>query len=123
MRSNILYTLAKQSAQLGMYKLARLCYDRLARMKVPTKLQALVDLGTIQVCHRESQSLLNVHMQMRAKPFHDNEDLLLMCYSCSRTNVTTSAKASNQNNQCMHCGAAFIYSFVSFGERDLMHGD
>lgn len=61
----ILYTLAKQGKLLGAYKLARHAFEKLQTMKPPARFQQLIDLGSIQI---------------RAKPFNDNEDLMPMCY-------------------------------------------
>lgn len=52
-------------------------------------------------------------LMVRAKPYHDNEDLLIMCYRCSTYNplsVNTTA------NSCTNCHQHFVFSFVTFGE-------
>lgn len=56
--SGVLYALAKQSKNLGGYKLARYAYEKLQTLRIPPKFQEAVDLGSITI---------------RAKPFHDAE--------------------------------------------------
>ena len=56
--SATLYALAKQSRQLGAYKLARYAYEKLHSLKLPLRFQDLIDLGSVSI---------------RSKPFHDNE--------------------------------------------------
>ena len=56
--SATLYALAKQSKNLGGYKLARHAYEKLQQLRVPSRFQESIDLGSITV---------------RSKPFHDSE--------------------------------------------------
>jgi len=91
----ILFTLAKQSKQLGAYKLARHAFDKLQSLRVPAQLQETIDLGSVTI---------------RAKPFQDKEDLLPMCYRCSTTNPLL----NSAGNQCVNCKQPFEYSFVTF---------
>ena len=56
--SNTLYALAKQSKNLGAYKLARDAFQKLQALRVPPALQETVDLGCLTIC---------------SKPFHDKE--------------------------------------------------
>lgn len=90
-----LYALAKQSKNLGAYKLARYAYEKLQSLRVPPRFQESVDLGSIMI---------------RSKPFHDTEDLLPMCYRCSTTNPLL----NNNGNQCINCRQPCVHSFVSF---------
>lgn len=55
---NALYALAKQSKNLGAFKLARYAFDKLQALKIPARFQEAIDLGSITI---------------RSKPFHDNE--------------------------------------------------
>lgn len=57
-RVAILYALAKQSRNLGAYKMARHAYDKLQILRVPPRFQETVDLGAITI---------------RSKPFTDSE--------------------------------------------------
>ena len=68
---SVLYALAKQARNLGAYKLARTVLDKINGLRVPKRFKENVDLASLMV---------------RAKPYHDNEDLLTMCYRCSTTN-------------------------------------
>ncbi|KAI0240368.1 intraflagellar transport 122 [Lamellibrachia satsuma] len=90
-----LYTLAKQSKNLGAYKLARHAYEKMQSLMIPVKFQDAVDLGSITI---------------RSKPYHDSEDQLPMCYRCSTTNQLL----NNQGNFCSNCMQPFVHSFVSF---------
>jgi len=60
--SNTLYALAKQSKNLGAYKVARDAFQKLQALRVPPSLQETVDLGSLTI---------------RSKPFHDKEARLL----------------------------------------------
>ncbi|XP_069142693.1 intraflagellar transport protein 122 homolog isoform X2 [Argopecten irradians] len=90
-----LYALAKQSKNLGAYKLARYAYEKLQSLRVPSRFLETVDLGSIMI---------------RSKPFHDGDDLLPMCYRCSTTNPLL----NNNGDCCINCRQPFIHSFVSF---------
>lgn len=56
--SNTLYVLAKQSRQLGAYKLARYCCEKLQDLYIPS-------------CYQQSIELCS--LTIRSKPFQDNE--------------------------------------------------
>ncbi|KAK3103245.1 hypothetical protein FSP39_017787 [Pinctada imbricata] len=90
-----LYALAKQSKNLGAYKLARYAYEKLQSLRVPARFQEAVDLGSVMI---------------RSKPFQDSEELLPMCYRCSTTNPLL----NNNGNFCINCSQPFVHSFVSF---------
>ncbi|XP_048590687.1 intraflagellar transport protein 122 homolog isoform X2 [Nematostella vectensis] len=90
-----LFALAKQSKNLGAFKMARTAFDKLQALKIPTRFQEAIDLGSVTI---------------RSKPFHDNEELLPMCYRCSTTNPLL----NNKGNQCINCRQPFVYSFSSF---------
>ncbi|ELU12491.1 hypothetical protein CAPTEDRAFT_164190 [Capitella teleta] len=90
-----LYSLAKQSKNLGAYKLARYAFEKLQSLRSPVRFQEAIDLGSITI---------------RSKPFHDGEDMLPMCYRCSTTNPLL----NNQGNFCINCRQPFVHSFVSF---------
>ena len=68
---SVLYALAKQARNLGAYKLARNVLDKINGLKVPKRFRENVDLASLMV---------------RSKPYHDNEELLTLCYRCSTTN-------------------------------------
>jgi intraflagellar transport protein 122 len=92
---NTLYALAKQSRRLGAYKVARDAFQKLHMLRIPLVMQEAVDVGSLTI---------------RAKPFHDADDLLPMCYRCSTTNPLL----NSQGNQCVNCRQPFVFSFVAF---------
>ncbi|MFT7804423.1 intraflagellar transport protein 122 homolog [Arapaima gigas] len=92
---NTLYTLAKQSKALGAFKLARHAYEKLQGLRLPARFQESIELGSLTV---------------RSKPFHDNEDLVPMCYRCSTNNPLL----NNQGNVCINCRQPFIFSASSY---------
>uniref|UniRef100_A0AAZ3P4Q2 Intraflagellar transport protein 122 homolog n=1 Tax=Oncorhynchus tshawytscha TaxID=74940 RepID=A0AAZ3P4Q2_ONCTS len=92
---NTLYALAKQSRTLGAFKLARHAYEKLQELHVPSRFQESMDLGSLTV---------------RSKPYHDNEDLIPMCYRCSTNNPLL----NSQGSVCINCKQPFIYSASSY---------
>ncbi|XP_064812731.1 intraflagellar transport protein 122 homolog isoform X1 [Oncorhynchus masou masou] len=92
---NTLYALAKQSRTLGAFKLARHAYEKLQDLHVPSRFQESMDLGSLTV---------------RSKPYHDNEDLIPMCYRCSTNNPLL----NSQGSVCINCKQPFIYSASSY---------
>ena len=50
-------------------------------------------------------------LSIRAQPYQDAEDLLLLCYRCSMTNPLYNPRG----NCCIHCGEPFVFSSISFG--------
>lgn len=53
-----LYALAKQSKNLGAFKLARYAYEKLQSLRIPSRFQEAVDVGSVMI---------------RSKAFQDNE--------------------------------------------------
>ncbi|XP_046555893.1 intraflagellar transport protein 122 homolog [Haliotis rubra] len=94
-KASALYTLAKQSKNLGAYKLARHAYESLLTLRIPPRFQENVDVGSITI---------------RAKPFMDADELLPLCYRCSTTNPLL----NNSGNQCVNCKQPCVNSFVNF---------
>ncbi|KAF5843203.1 intraflagellar transport protein [Dunaliella salina] len=92
---HVVYTLARHAMELGAFKLARFAYNKLQTLVLPPPVQAEVDVQSILV---------------RARPFHDAEELLPVCYRCSTTNPLL----NTQGDYCINCGAPFIRSFVTF---------
>lgn len=90
-----LYALAKQSRSLGAFKLARHAFEKLQQLRIPPRFQELIDLGALTI---------------RSKPFHDSEELLLLCYRCSTTNPLQ----NNRGNRCVNCSQPFVHAFVSY---------
>ena len=56
--SATLFALAKQSKNLGAYKLARHAYEKLQSLRIPARFMEVIDLGSVTI---------------RSKPFHDSE--------------------------------------------------
>jgi hypothetical protein len=94
MLRNVLFTLSKLSKASNNYKTTREALTQLRKYRVPPKFQSIVDISSLEI---------------RAKPYSDVDEFLPVCYSCSTTNPILGAHA------CVHCGAEFIYSFLSFG--------
>uniref|UniRef100_A0A3Q4N6J8 Intraflagellar transport protein 122 homolog n=1 Tax=Neolamprologus brichardi TaxID=32507 RepID=A0A3Q4N6J8_NEOBR len=90
---NTLYALAKQSRQLGAYKLARYAYEKLQELHIPSRFQESIELGSLTI---------------RSKPFHDKEGM--MCYRCSTNNPLL----NNQGSVCINCRQPFIYCASSY---------
>ncbi|XP_037859414.2 intraflagellar transport protein 122 homolog isoform X3 [Chlorocebus sabaeus] len=95
----ILFTLAKQSKALGAYRLARHAYDKLCGLYIPARFQKSIELGTLTI---------------RAKPFHDSEELVPLCYRCSTNNPLL----NNLGNVCINCRQPFVFSASSY---DVLH--
>uniref|UniRef100_A0A674NEH9 Intraflagellar transport protein 122 homolog n=1 Tax=Takifugu rubripes TaxID=31033 RepID=A0A674NEH9_TAKRU len=98
---NTLYVLAKQSRQLGAYKLARYCCEKLQGLYIPS-------------CYQQSIELCS--LAIRSKPFQDNEVRNMMCYRCSTHNPLL----NNQGCVCINCKQPFIYSASSYEVLPLM---
>uniref|UniRef100_A0A8C8YJB4 Intraflagellar transport protein 122 homolog n=1 Tax=Prolemur simus TaxID=1328070 RepID=A0A8C8YJB4_PROSS len=92
---NTLFTLAKQSKALGAYKLARHAYDKLQGLQIPARFQKSIELGSLTI---------------RSKPFHDNEELVPLCYRCSTNNPLL----NNLGNVCINCRQPFVFSASSY---------
>ncbi|XP_015789085.1 intraflagellar transport protein 122 homolog [Tetranychus urticae] len=92
---SILYAFAKQGRNLGAFKLARLIYEKLHSLKIPSRFQEAIEMADVTI---------------RAKPFSDSEDLLPLCYRCSTTNPLY----NNKGNQCINCRQPYIFSFANF---------
>ncbi|XP_070289694.1 intraflagellar transport protein 122 homolog isoform X4 [Myotis yumanensis] len=90
-----LFTLAKQSRALGAYKLARHAYDQLRGLYVPARFQKSIELDSLTI---------------RSQPFHDNEELVPLCYRCSTNNPLL----NNLGNVCINCRQPFVFSASSY---------
>eukprot|EP00051_Salpingoeca_urceolata_P027998 m.484376 g.484376 ORF g.484376 m.484376 type:complete len:1206 (+) comp23337_c0_seq1:143-3760(+) len=90
-----LFALAKQSRNLGAFKLARTAYEKLQALKVPESFREHVDLGCVTI---------------RSKPFVDSEDVIPMCYRCSTLNPLLGVGS----NACSNCSQPFVLSFHTF---------
>jgi intraflagellar transport protein 122 len=69
--ASVVYLLAKQSVEMGAFKLARFAYNKLQTLVLPPAWQEEVDLQSVLI---------------RSKPISDKEELLPVCYRCSTTN-------------------------------------
>ncbi|NXG47405.1 IF122 protein, partial [Psilopogon haemacephalus] len=92
---NTLFALAKQSRALGAYKLARHAYEKLQGLQIPARFRQWVELGSLTI---------------RAKPFHDSEELVPLCYRCSTNNPLL----NNLGNVCINCRQPFVFSASSY---------
>ncbi|XP_062523005.1 intraflagellar transport protein 122 homolog [Corticium candelabrum] len=94
-KAKVLIALAKLGRNLGAYKVARHAFEKLQAMRILNSFQDTIDIGSVTI---------------RSKPFHDQEELLPMCYRCSTTNPLI----NSQGNCCVNCQQPFVYSFFSF---------
>eukprot|EP00039_Didymoeca_costata_P007788 m.103931 g.103931 ORF g.103931 m.103931 type:complete len:1184 (+) comp13828_c0_seq5:52-3603(+) len=94
---SVLYSLAKQSRNLGAFKLARHAYQALQGLKVPMTIREQVDLGMVSI---------------QSKPFSDSEDVLTLCYRCSSSNALLDEKSKGM--LCSECKQPFVFSGYSF---------
>lgn len=61
----VYFTLAKQARKLGANKLAKQMLDKIIQLRVPEKFEEQLEIATVAI---------------RARPYHDPEELLPMCY-------------------------------------------
>jgi intraflagellar transport protein 122 len=94
-RVYILYALAKQAQNLGAYKLARMAYDKLQVLRVPSTWQHQIDLSCLAI---------------RSKAYSDQDDLLPVCNWC----MTTNPLLRSNIDSCVNCGHPFIRTFLGF---------
>mmetsp|Transcript_56941 Transcript_56941/g.123236 ORF Transcript_56941/g.123236 Transcript_56941/m.123236 type:complete len:1277 (+) Transcript_56941:78-3908(+) len=94
-RVYILYALAKQAQNLGAFKLARMAYDKLQVLRVPSTWQHQIDLSCLAI---------------RSKPYSDQDDLLPVCNWC----MTTNPLLRSNVDSCVNCGHPFIRTFLGF---------
>jgi len=95
-RVHILYALGKQAVQLKAYKLARVVYDKLQSLCVPTSWSDQID----QNC-----------LLLRAKPYNDQDSSLQPV--CSRCMTTNSLLRFNFD-VCTNCGHPFVRTALGF---------
>lgn len=93
--SKVLYTAAKVGRDLQAYKFSRTVLERLDELIIPNKF---------------SEEVETLSMNIRAKPFKDEDELLPLCYRCSHHNPLMNPKG----NDCTNCGQSYVFSFASF---------
>ncbi|XP_026683570.1 intraflagellar transport protein 122 homolog [Diaphorina citri] len=92
---SILHTLIKQAKILGANKLANQMLEKLSKLYCnSSNLRDTVDASI---------------MNMKTKQYHDDEHLLIICYSCS-----THVPLNSSVNACLNCKQSFVYSFCTF---------
>jgi intraflagellar transport protein 122 len=96
-----IYTLARQSMLLGAYKLARYAYDRLGKLKIPSKWVEDVERDMLLV---------------QAKPVRDEPEHLPACYRCGSINplLNPFTNKFSKGDVCTNCGHPFVRSFINF---------
>jgi intraflagellar transport protein 122 len=77
------------------YKFSRNIFERLDEIIIPGKYIEEVE---------------TMAMNIRAKPFKDEEELLPLCYRCSHHNPLLNPKG----NDCTNCGQPYVFSFALF---------
>lgn len=83
------------SKDIQAYKYARNVLERLDELVVNNKFSDEIEL---------------LSMNIRAKPFKDEDELLPLCYRCSHHNPLLNPKG----NDCSNCGQPYIFSFATF---------
>jgi intraflagellar transport protein 122 len=83
------------SKDIQAYKFARNVLERLDELIINTK---------------HSDEIEALSLNMKAKPFKDEEELLPLCYRCSHHNPLLNQKGNN----CGNCGQPYVFSFASF---------
>lgn len=94
-KGEVLYTLARVANQLDMTCLARVAFERLQSVVLPTKITEQVDIDSLLI---------------RSKAYTDKEELRDTCYRCNQA-VQQLAKPGDR---CPNCGHPFVRSFVNF---------
>lgn len=97
------------------FKLARQILTIIQKLRIPTKYQVHfclirnTQMKYISFSFYLFKDYVDLaSLSIRAKPFHDNEDLLSMCYRCLTYN-------SPVVQTCVTCHHKFILSFIKFG--------
>ena len=93
--SKILYTAAKIAIDIHAYKYARNILESLDELVIQNKYVDEIEL---------------LSMNIKSRPFKDEEELLPLCYRCSHHNALINAKG----NMCANCGQPYIFSFATF---------
>jgi intraflagellar transport protein 122 len=83
------------SKDIQAYKFARNVLERLDELIVSSKYSDEVEV---------------LSLNMKAKPFKDEDELLPLCYRCNHHNPLLNPKG----NDCTNCGQPFVFSFASF---------
>lgn len=83
------------SKDISAFKYARNILERLDELIIPNKYSDEIEL---------------LSMNIRSKPFKDEDELLPLCYRCSHHNPLLNPKG----NDCTNCGQPFVFSFASF---------
>eukprot|EP00760_Papus_ankaliazontas_P010181 PhM_4_TR1421/c0_g1_i1/m.66679/K19656/IFT122; intraflagellar transport protein 122 len=94
-KMKVVYALAKLSRQLGMFKLSRWAYERLAHFVLPRAIVEQVELAMAMT---------------RAKPYTDKDELCPMCYRCGTLNPAY----NHVGDECVNCLQPFVRSFFTF---------
>ena len=83
------------SKDIQAYKFARNVLERLDELIMNSKYSDEVEI---------------MSLNMKAKPFKDEDELLPLCYRCSHHSPLLNPKG----NFCSNCGQPFVFSFASF---------
>lgn len=70
----------------------------------------LEKLDELVVNNKYSDEIESLSMNIKSKPFKDEDDLLPLCYRCSHHNSLLNPKG----NQCTNCGQPYVFSFATF---------
>jgi hypothetical protein len=67
-------------------------------------------LDELIIQNKYSDEIELLSMNIKAKPFKDEDELLPLCYRCSHHNPLLNPKG----NDCTNCGQPYVFSFASF---------
>ena len=67
-------------------------------------------LDELVVNNKFSDEIELLSMNMKAKPFKDEDELMPLCYRCSHHNPLLNPKG----NDCSNCGQPYVFSFATF---------
>ena len=96
--------LMMQARNLGAYKLARHVLEKIQTLRVPVRFSIgcsfiFVLVFFLNLCSRFRDNVQLACLMVKAKPYHDNEELLTMCYRCSTTNPLLNNRFSPPRNR------------------------
>ncbi len=96
----IFYALAKVSNQVEAFKTSRLCYEKLQKLSVPSKLNEEMEVE---------------HLLIKSKPFSDAQNLFSVCNRCLNANqILQTSSVHPTQYTCLTCQHPFVHSFSSF---------
>jgi len=91
----IYYALSILGFRFEAFKTARVGYDKMQQLKIPTQWQEEIDLA---------------NLKCRSKPFSDKEGFQVICNRC----MTSNSLINHNGDFCTGCGQTFIRNLIGF---------